>query len=136
MSCQLKCDSLHFTRACSSTPSLSPSLSLSLSSLPIPRLWPVFRLFINHIFVSGNSFPTFTSPSFMSFCLLIWLPDTRPWQPVIRFVLWCPRGISEEGWNTEQVVNTCFHLCCFDKVQFVHIKASFSLLSGPLCSPS
>lgn len=85
----------------------------------------------------GTHSPPFVPISFVSFCLLIWLPDTRlTWQPVIRFVLWCPRAISEEGWNTEQVVNTCFHRCCFDKVQIVHIKASFSILSGLLCSPS
>lgn len=83
-------------------------------SLPAARLWPKFHLFINLIFVSQISFPTFCP------CLICvslpahLLPDTCP---ASLPLMW-----SVPFLNIEQ--GSCPPRCGFDKAQFVHIKDS------------
>lgn len=97
--------------------SLINSVTLSLSSLSVSRLWPEFCLFINLIFVSHISFPTFCPCLICVFPPTHLLPDTCPASlPLIWFVLWW----SVPFLNIEQ--GACFHRCRFDKAQFVHIK--------------
>lgn len=67
------------------TLSLSPSLSLF--SPTDARLWPVSRLFINHIFVSPSSFHTFCSCLICVFLLAHSLSDTRPVRPLVPWAI-------------------------------------------------
>lgn len=122
--------------------SVTLCLSLCLSSLPVAQLWPNFCLFINHIFVCRSSFPTFCSDLIRIFLPAHLLSDTTLASlPLRRVVLWCPVPFLkrlEHRTSGQHLLRRC----CFDKVQFVHIKDRFSILSfqllhrsqGPRCS--
>lgn len=112
MSCQVKCDSLHFTHQLGHTLSLSfpafPPLGSGQRSVSSLTLYLSLR----------SHFPPFVPVSFVSLPAHL-LPDTCPASlPLMGFVLWW----SLPFLNTEQ--GACSHRCRFDEAQFVHIKGS------------
>lgn len=133
MSCQPKCDSLHFvSHSLINSPPLSPLfpafLLLGFGQSSVPSLTLYLSL--------GSHFPPFVPVSFVSLCLLICPPTPARLSLAFNLVLsFGVQGHFSSGWSSGRVVNASFHRCRFDKRRFGRIKDTGSPSFHFTCSP-